>query len=168
MHHPKNNYSGLNALRERLKYRNEWIGEKYMEQDVQPVTKDDSTFVDKYLTFLQDKQEPVGAPVFFFFKLNTSILTDEIQHVNVEAIAKAMNKYRLSAHIIGAADSQTGNAEKNMKLGQERAEYLANELTLKYNIDAQRITLYNEGGINKYKPFTANRNACVILYQSNQ
>ena len=92
--------------------------------------------------------------------------TDAVQAVNIEAIAKVMNRYDLYAHIIGAADSHTGNAERNQLLGQSRAEYITNELVKKYNIDAQRISLYNEGGTNKYKPFIANRNACVILYKN--
>lgn len=161
---PKNNYSGLNALRERLKNRNQWVGEAMFDDPV--IAKEDSSFVDKYLTFLQEGQEQVGAPVFFFFQLNTTVLTDAVQAVNIEAIAKVMNLYNLYAHIIGAADSHTGNAERNQLLGQSRAEYIANELVKKYNIDAQRISLYNEGGTNKYKPFTANRNACVILYKN--
>ena len=174
---PKNNYSGILALRERIKNRNKWIeseGDLYGSDSIpykSPVKKTDTdkdtSFVSQYLSFLQEGQEQVGSPVFFFFKLNTSLLTEEAQMVNVEAIAKVINDFGLSAHIIGAADSQTGKADRNKELGQERAESLANMLIQKYNVDEYRISIYNAGGISTYKPMTANRNACVILYRKH-
>ena len=65
--------------------------------------------------------------------------------------------------VIGAADSQTGNAQYNEKLSAQRADCIA-KLLRKKGVKDDHIATTFEGGIDKYEPFTANRNTKVVLY----
>ena len=165
----KNNYSGLNSLKARIARANEWRG--YQSGRVEPsdsthtyfTEEEHGAFVDEYLKFIKEGNTCIGAPVFFFFKLNSTVLTETAQIINVEEIAKVMKKYNLTAHVIGAADNQTGLADANHSLSQKRAEYIAGKM-VENGVDSTRVIIKGEGGIDTYKPFTANRHSCVILY----
>lgn len=104
----------------------------------------------------------IGPPIYFFFVLDTDRLTDPSQLVNLDGIARIAKKHGLHVQIIGAADSATGNDTINNGLSQRRAAYIAGQLQLR-SVDANRIETVSAGGIDKYKPTEANRNACVRL-----
>lgn len=136
MSFPKNNYRGLKQLTERVKAKEE------MEKS--------------------NLRNHFDAPILFFFKINTTDLIDAQQKVEIAEIAAAMKEYNLKAKIIGAADSQTGSKQHNRKLSIKRAKYIA-KLLIDAGVEKERLRGISQGGINIYKPYTANRHTCVIL-----
>ena len=182
--YPRNNYSGLNSLRARLKNRH-WNGKSPLEgqapngngwadslqhrQDSvpafgtgQPGNLPDSTLAD-YAVRMQSGRECIGAPIFFFFELGTSRLTDTSQLVNLDELARVAKKYGLKVKVTGAADSATGTVGINNALSVSRADYIASELN-KRGLPSDRLTKTGEGGISDYAPTAANRHTRVELF----
>ena len=182
--YPRNNYSGLNSLRARLKNRH-WNGKSPLEgqapngngradslqhrQDSvsglgtgQFENLPDSTLAD-YAVRMQSGRECIGAPIFFFFELGTSHLTDTSQLVNLDELARVVKKYGLKVKVTGAADSATGTVGINNALSVSRADYIASELN-KRGLPSDRLTKTGEGGISDYAPTAANRHTRVELF----
>lgn len=182
--YPRNNYSGLNSLRVRLKNRH-WNGKSPLEgqapngngradslqhrQDSvsglgtgQFENLPDSTLAD-YAVRMQSGRECIGAPIFFFFELGTSHLTDTSQLVNLDELARVAKKYGLKVKVTGAADSATGTVGINNALSVSRADYIASELN-KRGLASDRLTKTGEGGISDYAPTAANRHTRVELF----
>ena len=182
--YPRNNYSGLNSLRARLKNRH-WNGKSPLEgqalngngradslqhrQDSvsglgtgQFENLPDSTLAD-YAVRMQSGRECIGAPIFFFFELGTSHLTDTSQLVNLDELARVAKKYGLTVKVTGAADSATGTVGINNALSVSRADYIASELN-KRGLPSDRLTKTGEGGISDYAPTAANRHTRVELF----
>ena len=86
----------------------------------------DSTLAD-YAVRMQSGRECIGAPIFFFFELGTSHLTDTSQLVNLDELARVAKKYGLKVKVTGAADSATGTVGINNALSVSRADYIASE-----------------------------------------
>lgn len=138
--YPKNSYRGLNELLKRMESsvtNNGTIGTKSFD-----------------------------APILFFFKINSTQLIDPQQKVEIAEIAATVKEYDLKVKIIGAADSKTGTVEHNRKLSIKRAKYIA-KLLIEAGVPKEKMSGVSQGGINIYKPFTANRHTCVILYQED-
>lgn len=106
----------------------------------------------------------VGCPVFVFFKLASTVLTEPSQLLNVDAIAEAAKRWHLGVRVIGAADSATGSAKLNTSLSQRRAETIARMLRERGVPDGQ-IVVQSEGGIATYNPVLANRHCRIILFE---
>lgn len=182
--YPKNNYSGLNSLRARLKNKH-WDGKSPLERQApngygwadslqhwqdsvpvpgteQPGNLPDSTLTD-YAVLMQSGRECIGAPIFFFFELGTSHLTNTSQLINLDELARVAKKYGLVVKVTGAADSATGTADINDALSVSRAGYIASELS-KRGLPSDKITKTGEGGISDYVPTAANRHARVELF----
>lgn len=168
--HPKNNYSGLNSLRARLRGKN-WSADnedaEVEEKNFEPTAwnPNDTTKLDPgtYFKLMKDGKIFVGSPVFFFFNINTATLAEKAQEINIREIASVIKKYGLSARIVGAADSQTGTTYTNEKLSAQRANYIADKLKEK-GVPEDRLETQYRGGINSYIPTEGNRNTCVMLY----
>ena len=169
---PKNNYSGLNSLRARLRGKNwgedDGINPRLAQKDKQyepAAWNNDSTKLEpmEYFRLMKDGKIFVGTPVFFFFKLGTTELNEKAQIINLREIASVIKRYGLSARIVGAADSQTGSAYTNEKLSQKRAQYII-DLLKKQGVPEDRMEKQYRGGINSYIPMHGNRNTCVLLY----
>ena len=165
---PRNNYSGLNSLRARLRNKG-WNGD---EDNYKPVlaNKGDSEINDstemspeEYFQVMKDGKIFVGSPIFFFFQIGTDNLTEKAQIINIKEVASCIKKYGLNARIIGAADSQTGTAYGNERLSAKRADYIAN-LMREQGVPEDKIQTQYRGGISSYVPQTGNRNTCVMLY----
>lgn len=166
--HPRNNYSGLNSLRARLRNKG-WNGD---EDNYKPqlANKDngemnDSTEMspEEYFQVMKDGKIFVGSPIFFFFQLGTDNLTEKAQIINIKEVAGCIKKYGLNARIVGAADSQTGTAYGNERLSAKRADYIA-KLMREQGVPEDKIQTQYRGGISSYEPQTGNRNTCVMLY----
>ena len=54
---------------------------------------------------IRSDKKCIGAPVYFFFHLNTADLTEPSQTLNLDELASLACDYRLHITIIGAADS---------------------------------------------------------------
>lgn len=169
--YPRNDYSGLNSLRARLEHRH-WNGfsplsdkdkEIMLADSLAYICNGDSTSYTDYLNLIQSGKVCLGAPVYFFFELGTSRLSNSSQLVNLDEMARVVKKYGLYVTVIGAADKSTGTTAINDSLSLSRADYIASEL-IKRGIPAERMDKRAEGGISKYTPDEANRHTKVMLY----
>lgn len=175
--YPKNDYSGLNSLRARLrdaqadkdKHKADTIfihgkDTVYRTYDMDSTYRSGGSFQSNgsIVSTLPVDGRYIGPPIYFFFVLDTDRLTDPSQLVNLDGIARIVKKHGLRIQIIGAADSATGNDSINNGLSQRRAAYMAGELRRR-GVDADKIETVSVGGINDYNPVEANRNVCVRL-----
>ena len=191
--YPKNDYSGLNSLRERMRQKSTSGG---LTSEADCLSNNDANnrlFVDShgngrhgddynnnrqcdadtsmdsvsssadYLNILQSNNECIGSPVYFFFELGTTELTDASQLINLDELARVAKKYGLSITVTGAADSNTGTPAINNTLSVSRADFITDEL-LKRGIPFECITKHVAGGINTYSPSEANRHTRVELH----
>lgn len=110
----------------------------------------------------KERKATLGAPIYFFFQLGTTELTDISQLVNIEEIARVANAYNLKVCVTGSADSATGTSIINESLSQKRADYIRQHL-LRQGVPSERISCSYEGGVEMYLPVEANRNTCVTL-----
>lgn len=170
--HPKNNYSGLNSLRARLRSKGwdetantgDYNYAELVDQFGDTSMKDSVTMTpQQYFRAASDGNIYVGTPVFFFFKLAKAELTEKAQMINLKEIAMVIKRYGLSARIVGAADSQTGTAYANEQLSAKRADYIA-KLLREQGVPEDRIKTQYRGGINSYEPTEGNRNTCIMLF----
>lgn len=115
-----------------------------------------------YLSLISSEKQCIGSPIFFFFKLGTSELTDASQLVNLDEIARIAKSYGLAIRVTGAADSATGTTVINNSLSDNRADYIVSQLQ-KRDVGTSFITKINKGGINFLNPDEANRHCRVEL-----
>lgn len=116
-----------------------------------------------YLALMSSGKGCIGSPVFFFFELGTTRLTDRSQMVNLDEMARVAKKYGLYVTVAGAADAATGTAGANSALSVSRADYIAAELERR-GLSAERVTKVGKGGISDYSPAEANRHTKVMLH----
>lgn len=145
--YPRNNYEGLRRLRERM-------NDNPVLQEQMNATPEVSG----------EALPSFDAPILFFFKINSTKFIDKQQIVNINEIAAAVKEYDLHVRILGAADNRTGSPEYNRKLSMKRTKYIA-RLLQDAGVPKDKMTGSAQGGIDIYKPYTANRHTCVILYQ---
>lgn len=117
----------------------------------------------EYLTLVKNHKVCLGAPILFFFELNSTVMTEPSQLANLDEIASLARKHNLTIRIIGAADSETGNEQLNKGLSSQRATFIKEEL-MKREVDERQLRVSYLGGINKYSPSVANRNTRIELY----
>jgi hypothetical protein len=124
-----------------------------------------------YLREMELGEVPVGPPVFVFFRLAGSYITDlagsyitdSAQMLNIQAAAELSVRENLLVRITGAADSATGSVEKNTALATARAEHVA-KLFKERGVPEERIEVRSEGGTTTYEPVLANRNCRIELF----
>ena len=116
-----------------------------------------------YLREMELGEVPVGPPVFVFFRLAGSYITDSAQMLNIQAAAELSVRENLLVRITGAADSATGSPEKNAELALARAEHVA-KLMRDRGVPQERIEVRSEGGTTTYEPVLANRNCRIELF----
>ena len=116
----------------------------------------------EYLTLVSSGKTCIGPPIYFFFTLGTSRLTDASQRVNLNELARVAKRYALAVVVRGAADSATGTPDINETLGTARADFIVSEL-LKRGIPSEAIHAVSDGGIADYTPAEANRHTRVEL-----
>mgnify|MGYP002620156377 CR=1 FL=1 len=187
-YHPVNNYSGLNSLKKRLENPS-WNGTQVqigtglkLEQGTisplngtsanassSPVTSSGSCAGENaeqlipYLREMERGEVPIGAPVYIFFRMAGSYVTDAPQLLNIHAAADLTIAQGLRVRITGAADSATGTADKNAALASARAEHVA-KLMKERGVPEERIEVRSEGGTAEYSPIAANRNCRIELF----
>ncbi len=143
----KNSYHGLLALRARLK---EMSQKDSIRRESWPVESNSGSSV-------------IELPVYFYFQLGKARLTDESQLVNLDKLAELAISHNLKIHIIGAADSATGNNYNNTRLSEDRAAYIAEELG-KRGVKNEYIQQTSLGGISEFKRPQDNRYTKVSLF----
>ena len=189
---PHNNYSGLNSLRARLADPS-WDGKGFRLPDIgtglrfedgrirplarssekadppAPVTSSASSIhesdsaLSPYLQEIGRGEVPLGPPVFVFFRLAGTHITDSPQILAINAAADLAVARHLKVRITGAADSATGSPEKNEALAKARAGHVAT-LMEKRGVPRERIEVLSEGGTANYEPVAANRNCRIELF----
>lgn len=164
--YPRNDYSGLNSLRARMRDKNS-NGQKAKVVESASCTEEcgnaDGESEDDYFTLLQSGKVCVGAPIYFFFELGTNRLLNSSQLVNLDEVARIAKKYGLKVRVVGAADSATGSEVLNDNLSRSRAGFIAEEL-VKRGMESGTISQMFEGGIDDYSPNEANRHTRIMLY----
>ena len=189
---PHNDYSGLNSLLMRLA-NPFWDGKGYKMPDIgtglriedgkiRPLTTrkesaDDPSPVtsfpgsadkshslqDPYLEEVGRGETPFGAPVFVFFRLAGTFVTDAPQLVGINAAADLAVERNMKVRITGSADSATGSSVKNGAIALSRAEHVAG-LMEKRGVSADRIEVLSVGGTDAYGSAEANRNCRIELF----
>ena len=190
--HPVNGYDGLNSLRQRLAnpswdgkvelFRSIGTGMKVEDGRIVPLSKKtesseiaspetssttsvqaSASLLKPYLQQLERGEVPIGAPVFIFFRLAGTYVTDSPQLLSMNAAADLAIAQNLRVRITGAADSATGSAEKNEAIAKARAEHVAS-LMKKRGVPDNRIEVLSQGGTALYEPLSANRNCRIELF----
>ena len=172
--HRRNSYGGLLSLRARLNNR-QWDGYGGLSDSTLPATSENSFMdgtdsisgygasLDAYINAMIAGRSAIGAPIYFFFHIGTTNLTDESQLVNLDAIARIAKKYSLYIRVEGAADSATGTPEGNERLGADRSVYIRQKL-LERGVKESHIKAVSLGGIDEDYPDAASRRTNVTLY----
>lgn len=186
---PVNDYDGLNSLRARLA-NPRWDGSipnigtgmkleggrikplassPERQESESPVTSSGSYAGENAVPgnpFLEEMgwgEVPVGAPVYVFFRLAGSYITDSPQLLNIQSAARLAVAENLRVRITGAADSATGSSDKNAALALSRAEHVA-KLMKERGVPEENIEVLSEGGTAEYSPVEANRNCRIELF----
>lgn len=116
----------------------------------------------EYLSRAGKGEVSIGVPVYFFFSLARTSLTDKSQLVNLDAIAELAKQWQLTVRVTGAADSATGSADGNVSLSQARADYISRMLQER-GVPEEKIQTVAEGGIERFSPAAVNRQCKVEL-----
>jgi len=96
-----------------------------------------------------------------YFRLN-SFKVEDNQRVNIYNTAAFMKENNVSVKVVGYADRKTGSSKYNMTLSEKRAKAVVKELTEKYGISPDRITVEWKG--SEVQPFGENDwNRVVIM-----
>ena len=186
---PVNDYDGLNSLRARLanptwngSIPNIGTGLKMEGGRIKPLTSsserkaaespvtssgsyagENAVTENPFLEEMGRGEVPVGAPVYVFFRLAGSYITDSPQLLNIQSAARLAVAKNLRVRITGAADSATGSFEKNAALAISRAQHVA-KLMRERGVPEENIEVLSEGGTAEYSPVEANRNCRIELF----
>lgn len=113
-------------------------------------------------------QEPVtvtqlvSAPVSVFFNLNQAVIASQRDLQNVAELVAVAKQQGAKLLVKGYADSQTGGAERNRQLSEQRAEAVVAEL-LKMGVSRDQIETEAVGGVDTLTPMPNNRRATVEI-----
>ena len=100
-----------------------------------------------------------------FFRLNSSVI-DKNQEGNIFNTAEYAKKHNLPIKLVGYADKKTGKSDYNYGLSERRAKAVAKQLTEKYGIPTNRISLEWKG--DTQQPYEVNEwNRLVIMDTNN-
>jgi len=112
------------------------------------------------------KNEINYVPNVVFFRLNSSKI-DANQQISVYNTANFVNETKQKINVVGYADKGTGTSKYNMGLSEKRAKAVAKELTTKYNVPSEKITIEWKG--SDEQPYqTNNWNRVVIMSAPQQ
>lgn len=116
----------------------------------------------EYLSKIVKGELCVGVPVYFFFNLASTSLTDKSQLVNLDAIVELSRLWHLKVRVTGAADSVTGTADGNVALSQARADYISSILQER-GVPSDMIQTVAIGGIEQFNPAALSRQCKVEI-----
>lgn len=100
------------------------------------------------------------APQSIFFALNSATLASDKDLVNLKAIATMAKQDNVKLHIIGYADSATGDAKYNQSLSMKRAQTIADQL-VKLGVNKANLTVEGKGGVATLDPASYNRRVII-------
>ncbi|MBQ3700994.1 MAG: OmpA family protein [Prevotella sp.] len=108
------------------------------------------------------EKELVSAPVSVFFNLNQAIIASKRELQNVADLVSVAKQQGSNLVVTGYADSQTGSAEHNQQLSQQRADALTAEI-VKMGFPREQIETVAAGGVDTLNPQPYNRRATVVI-----
>ena len=107
------------------------------------------------------KNEVKYVPNVVFFRLNSSKIDDN-QQISIYNTANFMRETGERIKVIGYADRGTGTSKYNLGLSERRARVVAKELTTRYKIPSERISIEWKG--SNEQPYNQNDwNRVVIM-----
>ena len=107
------------------------------------------------------KNEINYVPNVVFFRLNSSKI-DPNQQVSIFNTATFVKETGERINVIGYADKGTGTSNYNFTLSEKRARAVAKELTTKYNIPSEKISIEWKG--SNEQPYKENNwNRVVVM-----
>jgi len=143
----------LNAQLADIMAENERLSEELANAEQQPAPGPrDSIIVTK----------AVSAPVSVFFNLNQAVIASKRDLQNVAELVAVAKQQGAKLLVKGYADSQTGSAERNRQLSEQRAEAVVAEL-LKMGVAREQIETEAVGGVDTLTPLSNNRRATVEI-----
>lgn len=149
------------GCRETVVFNNEAINEMRRETEVREVVVRDTVTIKEIV-----ENNPVirGLSSHVVFQLAKTNI-EPSQEMNVIAVADYMKKYPESkATVVGYADKGTGSREINLRLAEERANIVADQLVNKYGISRDRLEVSWMQNQDTEQPFQINDwNRVVIL-----
>lgn len=104
----------------------------------------------------------VSAPVSVFFNLNQAAIASQRDLQNVAELVAVAKQQGAKLLVKGYADSQTGSAERNRQLSEQRAKAVVAEL-LKMGVSRDQIETEAVGGVDTLTPMPNNRRATVEI-----
>lgn len=113
-------------------------------------------------------QEPVTvtqlvtAPVSVFFNLNKAVIASQRDLQSVAELVAVARQQGAKILVTGYADSQTGSADRNRILSEQRAEAVVVEI-VKMGFPREHIETVAAGGVDTLSPVTYNRRATVEI-----
>ena len=111
------------------------------------------------------KNEINYVPNVVFFRLNSSKI-DANQQISVYNTATFMKETGEKIKVIGYADKGTGTSTYNLGLSEKRARAVAKELTTKYNIPSEKISIEWKG--SNEQPYPENNWNRVVIMSAPQ
>jgi outer membrane protein OmpA-like peptidoglycan-associated protein len=100
-------------------------------------------------------------PNVVFFRLNSSVI-DANQQISVYNTAEFIKNTNEKIKVIGYADVKTGTGKYNLEISKKRAQAVAKELTTKYKIPSEKISVEWKG--SEEQPYPQNNwNRVVIM-----
>jgi outer membrane protein OmpA-like peptidoglycan-associated protein len=108
------------------------------------------------------EKELVSAPVSVFFNLNQAVIASKRELQNVADLVSVAKQQGSKIVVTGYADSQTGSAEYNQQLSQQRADALTAEI-VKMGFPREQIETVAAGGVDTLNPQPYNRRATVVI-----
>jgi outer membrane protein OmpA-like peptidoglycan-associated protein len=101
-----------------------------------------------------------------YFRLNSAVI-DAHQQINIFNTAEYAKQHNLPIRLVGYADRLTGNPDYNKGLSERRARAVAKELTEKYGVPTNSISMDWRG--DEVQPFNVNEwNRAVIMNTDNR
>ena len=100
------------------------------------------------------------APQSVFFALNSYRIMSNKELVNLKALAEMAKQGGVKLHIVGYADSATGDAAYNQELSLHRAQAVADEL-VKLGVDRANLVVEGKGGVSMLNPVSYNRRVII-------
>jgi outer membrane protein OmpA-like peptidoglycan-associated protein len=102
----------------------------------------------------------IGAPSIVAFRAESAVIeaNQQVSIYNIAQLVKGTNK---KVTVTGYADKDTGTPEFNMKLSEERAKAVANELISKHGVSSQNIVIEWKGAAEQ--PYSENKWNRIVL-----
>lgn len=118
-----------------------------LEKELEDAKKNVKTEIQKEV--ITEIVESLLSPeIFIVFDFNKSDLSSEAK-VSLSNLAKLLNATdSIVYNIAGYADQQTGSAEHNMKLSQERAQRVYDFLVNEHGVAPKKLSMEAKGGVD--------------------